>query len=1809
MKSLKHKILACILATVLAFGMCPTAAFAANTNGQSERSGAVEPNVPTVVDPDAPNVTTEGGTGTTDVYILTDQTVDPSTFAIAEHTANPVQKSEVKSGAVNSLWVNTQNGKSPYTAKWERIYSADENFSINDSSWQAGTSGYALLSESEVQPQNVPAGQQGDAKFGWAIAMDDFPNDGVYYYRVTVTDSTGSANAQSYTFKVNFVDQYHGGTIEDGDENPSIWQVSGYEFNDASMVAQLPSGSIHKRTWLEYAQLTNSADSDFSAIYSAAAAQDETTLGVWQLMIDGDENIPSDEALYIDDVLVTMHVPEEMINDGNYSVWWKYGDTLTQINSAPLSNSKQPQVGSLKINHGENGDTITFLISGTGAKLGTFGISKDVPQEVKQFTITPKVSDSTGGQVIPAQAQTFTEGDGVARTFVFQSYEDWEVDNVVLQRKSGAPIVVPKAGSDAVVNPEVGEWSGNTYTIPDSWTDDATLTVTFAQTSNVNPPTDEDGNEETLSADVSAGANGAVFVGEKKAANKVSENTSAQFATSYSNTSDKFQLKVNEAIQLFFEPATVGTAYRAKTVKIKPHASADSEYVSYAVSGDSFTTPKLQSSIDIYVEFEEYLGGGEVRHNVAAVVDAASPANSGSVVIEGTTSSTGTVLDAQGVTFVATALPGFQLASAAIVDNADNQLTDMTDAVRSAQTTAAGTQYTLRVAPVLSDLRVSFTFEPAPISVFFDVPDGAGIDVLGQPEFDKDGNPVVRQDGSPIEFAVTPDASHDVLSVSMGGNTLSPTSMQHNDNGIPVYIYRIIFEDAQRGNTVNVVLSQVVVEDPTSPDVPVGEDTSDKTITARTEGGGKALPASATVEYNGSATIDFMPDEGNKLVAIRVVKYDSHGNEISNKRFEWQTPSYTVSEIRGNIDVVAYFEPKDAEDGSSDWADQIGSYTVSVQASAGGVVKPESDVAGTHQVRINEGSWRTFTFTPDAGMEVGDVFLIDSSGNSKLVASGQTSYQLKPAGDCTLQVNFVAAAAGESGASGNARAEVESAVQVFIQTDNTFLETTLENWEDILSVDPMSKSVKMGDSASFIVRINRTKGYVFKGITAESDGLAVDVSFRPIVDGEVLDTEYVYSAASQMRLVRNMARQATAQAIEDYEAYLVTIKTVNAKTTMSLKLQSEEDYTNQTGVSAETISSGLTNNIYIQSTGDGIVGVFDASGAQLTNIPMVSGYVERISVTPNRGAYVKKALLFTGNGVSTATTIEQLSSLPDVSMDDVTNMARGGTVSILGGNQDTRLVVEFAHTDVVDGVAVNVLNSAASDVSVDGAKYKTYTSTFTKADGSVQNVRFYMTPNASEGFPRNVAQNFTFRIIDKQVGTYAIDTLILNGETASVTHGADYVQLPMDGDSNLLLTFRELGEDETPITTDVRYKMNVEQPTGAVIAPSTHEVALGASPVFQITPVDTGNNPIQNVIEAVLLDGHYVYPQYDSSYFDYDSITGVYAVKETGEKFIYDAGASKLSLLEVSGSHSVAAEVFRAVGVLVDYEAEAENGLVVPNGEVWWPVDDEDVPQSLRLYVAPRNGYALKSFTVNNIERTPFEAEEANDAIANWQPKELRPMAAYGVAKQVSNTAHVGYVASESASLINTVRELVSVDTAYADEVVYGAGLAYDLTRDDFPTEKYVKVAAKFELPQHQSTFDVNVEVVGGDSGHGSIQLSSSRLVSQATFNVKAGDSQSIKFAPNVGYIIAELTDNGIDVTANVRDFVYTLAHVSERHDIKVTFKRVLGPAMGTDRAVKQLASLAKTGDLNAPALTLLLGIACAAVGVAIFSSSRRKRC
>ena len=122
--------------------------------------------------------------------------------------------------------------------------------------------------------------------------------------------------------------------------------------------------------------------------------------------------------------------------------------------------------------------------------------------------------------------------------------------------------------------------------------------------------------------------------------------------------------------------------------------------------------------------------------------------------------------------------------------------------------------------------------------------------------------------------------------------------------------------------------------------------------------------------------------------------------------------------------------------------------------------------------------------------------------------------------------------------------------------------------------------------------------------------------------------------------------------------------------------------------------------------------------------------------------------------------------------------------------------------------------------------------------------------------------------------------------------------------------------------------------------------------------------------------------------------------------------------------------------------------------------------------------------------------------------------------------------------------------------------------------------------------------------GRGSISPS-------GTLYYRAGTAASFNLMPDSGYQVVAVSVDGKRIPWSATKYALADAQGGKSYTLVAEFSPA-SPAAGTisagQRAIKTLQSLAQTGDLAAAGATLLTGVACAALGVVLLTSNRRRK-
>ncbi|WP_165252121.1 hypothetical protein [Adlercreutzia sp. ZJ304] len=341
----------------------------------------------------------------------------------------------------------------------------------------------------------------------------------------------------------------------------------------------------------------------------------------------------------------------------------------------------------------------------------------------------------------------------------------------------------------------------------------------------------------------------------------------------------------------------------------------------------------------------------------------------------------------------------------------------------------------------------------------------------------------------------------------------------------------------------------------------------------------------------------------------------------------------------------------------------------------------------------------------------------------------------------------------------------------------------------------------------------------------------------------------------------------------------------------------------------------------------------------------------------------------------------------------------------------------------------------------------------------------------------------------------------------------------------------------------------------------------------------------------------------------FDTTTGEYITPD-GNRYTVNAEAGQVTITssdrDLKPTGSFATTLNLTVNVVPKVEA-SDGGSVLPAGVFTWK---RNLP--LIIISAPENGKWLNTLEVDGVEwehvpATQSHVDQLNNTLAtidylNGATKSRMR----NVSRQTDLMPAVQNV-NNTVTLQRTIAALTGAEVAHAapDNIVLTEGMRAAVVPADYFTGNNPSVSVRADFGEREYNISARI-----DGGHGRIAGTSS---SDETFTVKylqAGSSYTLNYEADNGYRVVGVTDNGVAATGFTQTS-YKVNNIADDHEIVVTIKPVSAlPAGATDpvsRTIRRLTSLAQTGDLNLPGMVGLLGIACAAVGVVVISSSRRK--
>lgn len=944
------------------------------------------------------------------------------------------------------------------------------------------------------------------------------------------------------------------------------------------------------------------------------------------------------------------------------------------------------------------------------------------------------------------------------------------------------------------------------------------------------------------------------------------------------------------------------------------------------------------------------------------------------------------------------------------------------------------------------------------------------------------------------------------------------------------------------------------------------------TIEASSLGNGRVSPEKVEVAGGQSMTINFFPDAGYKLTSISI-----DGGE----RIAYNGRSYTFANIAENHSLKAYFNELDP--GETGWD------TTAIEVQAKVASDPASGSVSPESVLVPLGSAQTFTLKPGNGFEVD---YITFNGDIRFVPAGTTSYTVTP-----LDLG--------------GRANVLEVYYKMIESNRGDLTVTAKVEVDVEAgsagngsgtVTPPSKVVPYGGSATFYIMPDpgSTIGHVrvngqpipYSGVDGEEH------TYLNGWDGGPTTVNYTGGATTSTALYRGGANLSTvADGDNFYSTYRATIPNITGDVTL------EVSFRKITEQKFDYITSKM-HELVITSEGGGTV-------SPVGSLLMPEGDTDNIRFKTFTGYYLDSVMIeYYKIEDGKKVTVKNV---------DVTNQVNGQTLPITMGEYNMHVHAKYKIIGTPSTVTVGIGSSKIPVLDADGNPTFDPEGNPVFKDVEVTSVNpTIVDPVTGKPveLPRNVVTTFTFHTDEKGPNGrgLVLDKVFYNGKEIEVLPGSNTVQFLLDASGEFEIIWRELREDEEPIIPPDAFNVNaiVVDGTGGKISPAGSNIVYpGDSISFAVSTAEDGW-----LISSIVKVANPGTDQEEQTVVDANEYkTGIY------------------TLYDVQCDYEIRVTFIEAQRVYVEWNND--EGYVTPNtapGEYIYVAKDT----SLNFVVAPYFGYEVEGVWVENEDMTDDlkQTAAARDTITGLDPDNkivyMPTNEGDGVAGFVANNNAGSGSGSGSGSsgsggsggaaaqdIVQGALDNMNDGAASVEATQKSFARAYEFqtpllnkgsrtgaaTADDENSHEFdIKVLATFVKDPNQNPNDnkhhVSVSVADNVGG----------TVTPTEADVEHGQSLILNFHPDAGYKVAYLIINGntIEWSANS----YTIDAVTGDMDIEVVFApdgSIPGP-LPVSRVLRTLQALAQTGDLNGPAIVLLLTIAALALFLVALGARRRKK-
>lgn len=920
---------------------------------------------------------------------------------------------------------------------------------------------------------------------------------------------------------------------------------------------------------------------------------------------------------------------------------------------------------------------------------------------------------------------------------------------------------------------------------------------------------------------------------------------------------------------------------------------------------------------------------------------------------------------------------------------------------------------------------------------------------------------------------------------------------------------------------------------------------------------GSASVDQLEVMAGGSASLYFWPDEKSKLTALSVVTRDNDGNVVEDLHFGYNQPEYLLANITGDTTVTAHFELL-GPDETPPWTIKEAYAKGSVMDNAGGRISPT-------QATVPQGCQQVFNFFPDAGYEVSflrvddAIIYVDANIRSYPLIVDSTD----PDNPTTLAVAFknVDAAAPDV----TVTAKVEATVE-FGTTGGT-----AEVW-------PGERTIPYASSATFYVRPEW--GYTIKDVTVdgrqvafEGVGETSDDNFHPQgIDwsqGKVVGLSSAGGSADA-----GIAAQANDPYGRDayYEVYRITVPNVTKDIVANVSLAKISDL------------SPSGPYWYVPCNAHDLTITTDGGG---TVTPMGKGFL------PEGDTETIRLNAFTGYYLESV-----ICTYEDGSTVDMTHQVVGSSLQVTMGKQSMSIHAKFTLVSEVSfvkfqlGTAKNpqgndlvALGKVTTEPPLDSTEF------VRDVDGTGMGATITFIPGEKGPNGRDLV----------------LDKVYLNGQRIPLTLSpSNTIRIPTTSGGVIDVEFRELEEGEVIITPEF-FTLTGEITSGeGEITAGPLKVMAGGSEAIGFKPA-----------EGWMLDTENCYDWYAE-----DGSEEMTAHKIAAE----DLAKGYYMVKGVDRNHKITVAFVKYVDLEIGW-TNGDNGYVTPNTMNGEPIRIE-VGASVPFIVAPYEGYDVASVmeTMGSAESNVTDKLRTSEATT----QELlampghegftvkHPEAGVGVGQLISEDAQAQsaqpVAQAENAENGVLYAEAPAEPTSAAPALrnfnyAYGSQTA-PITNDTTVMATWTDESNVVKPDPDADLRTITVEIIG-EGGTVDPMVGKGYDGESITFNLFPDPGWAVKFIEvSIGGQVEEYTNEkfGPEEAGNKQE--YTYGPIDGDGYIKVGFQSVSDPDANDalNRYLRTLQALAQTGDLTAPVMGTLLGIALLAMVMAVITYRRRKK-